>query len=62
MRGRGRTARPARILAESVAHGHGPNCSGIRKMVDYSLHPGRYTLQIAANSEERLTLLVTPSP
>ncbi|EZP74432.1 hypothetical protein BV96_00522 [Sphingomonas paucimobilis] len=48
--------------AESVAHGHGPNCSGIRKMVDYSLHPGRYTLQIAANGEERLTLLVTPSP
>lgn len=48
--------------AVSVAHGHGPDCSGIRKMVDYSLQPGRYTLQIAANGEDKLTLLVTRLP
>jgi len=48
--------------APSVAHGHGPDCSGIRKMVDYDLKPGRYTLQIAANGEDRLTLLVTRLP
>jgi hypothetical protein len=31
-------------------------------MVDYSLQPGRYTLQIAANGEDKLTLLVTRLP
>lgn len=46
----------------SIAHGHGPDCSGIRKMVDYALEPGRYTLQVAANGEESLTLLVTRLP
>lgn len=46
--------------APSVAHGHGPDCSGIRKMVDYELQPGSYTLQISANGEDRLTVLVTP--
>ncbi|MGC4252963.1 MAG: hypothetical protein QM605_16250 [Sphingobium sp.] len=44
----------------SVAHGHGPECSGVRKMVDYDLQPGTYTLQIAANGEDRMTVLVTP--
>ncbi|MEC3909351.1 hypothetical protein U5A82_02330 [Sphingobium sp. CR2-8] len=48
--------------ATSIAHGHGPDCTGIRKMVDYRLEPGRYTLQIAANAEESLTLAVTPLP
>ncbi|WP_255326564.1 hypothetical protein [Sphingobium sp. EM0848] len=47
---------------ESVAHGHGPDCSGIRKMVDYALQPGRYTLQMAANGEDRLALIVTRLP
>ncbi len=46
----------------SIAHGHGPDCSGVRKMVDYQLQPGRYTLQIAANGEDRLSVLVTPLP
>lgn len=48
--------------ATSIAHGHGPDCTGIRKMVDYDLKPGRYTLQIAANGEDALTLLVTHLP
>ncbi|WP_311268984.1 hypothetical protein [Sphingobium sp. WCS2017Hpa-17] len=48
--------------ATSIAHGHGPDCTGIRKMVDYDLKPGRYTLQIAANGEDSLTLLVTHLP
>lgn len=46
----------------STAHGHGPHCSGIRKMVDYDLEPGTYMLQISANGEDRLTVLVTPLP
>jgi hypothetical protein len=31
---------------KSVAHGHGPACSGIRKMVEFDVTPGRYQLQI----------------
>ncbi len=31
---------------KSVTHGHGPACSGIRKMVEFDVTPGRYLLQI----------------
>lgn len=34
------------VKAKSVVHGHGPECSGIRKMVEYDVAPGRYLLQI----------------
>ena len=46
----------------SVNHGHGPECSGIRKMVDYALQPGRYTLQVAANGDQAITVLVAQLP
>jgi hypothetical protein len=46
----------------SVAHGHGPDCSGIRKMVDYRLTPGTYTLQLAANGTGSLIAMVAPQP
>lgn len=48
--------------ATSVAHGHGSECSGVRKMVDYQLTPGTYTLQVAGSGEKTITLLVTPLP
>jgi hypothetical protein len=48
--------------ATSIAHGHGPDCTGVRKMVDYQLSPGTYTLQLAANGEKSLTVLVTRLP
>jgi hypothetical protein len=44
----------------SVAHGHGPDCTGIRKMVDYVVPAGRYTLQISANGAPQITVLVAP--
>lgn len=31
---------------KSVTHGHGPACSGIRKMVEFDVTSGRYQLQI----------------
>lgn len=31
---------------KSVAHGHGPACSGIRKIVEFDVTQGRYQLQI----------------
>lgn len=46
----------------SSAHGHGPDCTGIRKMVDFPLTPGSYTLQIAANGEPQITVLVARLP
>ena len=46
----------------SSAHGHGPDCTGIRKMVDFPLAPGPYVLQIAANGEPQITVLVTRLP
>ncbi|MBS0583378.1 MAG: hypothetical protein JSS42_09795 [Proteobacteria bacterium] len=41
----------------SVAHGHGPDCTGIRKMVDYVVPAGHYTLQISANGTPRINVL-----
>ncbi|WP_267395196.1 homogentisate 1,2-dioxygenase [Sphingomonas sp. GC_Shp_1] len=42
----------------SVAHSHGPDCSGIRKMVDFDLKPGRYVLQVTGSKTASLPLMV----
>lgn len=34
-------------VVASVEHGHGPPCSGIRKIVAFAVEPGAYLLQIA---------------
>ena len=44
--------------APTSAHGHGPDCTGIRKMVDYQLQPGRYTLQVSGAPTPSLQLMV----
>jgi hypothetical protein len=49
-------------LVVSTAHGHGPACSTIRKMVEYPLEPGAYVLQISANADPALAVLVAPVP
>jgi len=46
----------------SVAHGRGPACTGIRKMVDFALTPGRHTLQIAVNGEPQVTVMAVRLP
>lgn len=46
----------------SVAHNHGPACSGIRKMVDFDLAPGRYLLQIAGSDALATGVMVSPTP
>lgn len=33
-------------VVKSITHGHGPACSGIRKMVEFDVTQGRYQLQI----------------
>lgn len=50
---RGRTA------LESVAHEHGPACSGIRKLVDFKLTPGRYIVQIEGSKDPATPVLIT---
>ena len=47
---------------ESSAHGPGPACSGIRKMVDFPLAAGSYLLEIAGNGTAALPVLVTRQP
>lgn len=42
----------------SIAHGHGPDCSGIRKIVDFTLQPGRHVLQLSGNAEAQATIMV----
>lgn len=32
---------------KTAAHSHGPACSGIAKIVEYDLRPGRYWLQVS---------------
>ncbi|MDK4805634.1 MAG: hypothetical protein OC190_03695 [Novosphingobium aromaticivorans] len=44
----------------SAAHGHGPACTGIRKIVDFALDAGDYVLQVAANGTPEVTVLVVP--
>lgn len=46
----------------SIAHGHGPKCSSIHKVVDFTLQPGRYTLMISANPGDHTQVLVAKLP
>lgn len=46
----------------SVGHGRGPACSGVRKMVDFALEPGRYVLQIAGNGGQSLPVMIARLP
>ena len=45
---------------KSVAHGHGPACSGIRKLVSFRLPPGRYLLQVSGNADPVIKAMVVP--
>ncbi len=49
-------------LLASVGHGHGPACSGVRKMVDFALRPGRYVLEIAASAQPSLDVMIARLP
>lgn len=46
----------------TAAHGHGQDCPGIRKMVDFKLTPGRYTLQLSKGASEKVGLMVARLP
>ena len=46
----------------SVAHAPGVPCSTIRKMVDFPLEPGAYIIQVSANADPVLAILVARQP
>lgn len=48
------------VPVASTGHGHGPACTGIRKIVDFPLAPGRYLLQLAGAVQDRVTALILP--
>ena len=41
----------------STGHGHGAACSGIRKMVDFAVVPGRYLLQVSGAAAEEIDVM-----
>ena len=46
----------------SIHHGGGPACSGIRKMVDYPLQKGEYFVQLSAGGNSQTGVLVVKLP
>jgi len=42
----------------SVEHGHGPACSGIRKIVWFDLTPGTYDVALSKATTDRVRVLV----
>jgi hypothetical protein len=42
----------------TAAHTEGPACSGIRKIVDFALEPGTYTLQLSGAKAAQMTVLI----
>jgi len=47
---------------QSTGHGRGPACTTLRKMVAFPLEPGRYVIQIAANGEPKIGIMVAERP
>jgi hypothetical protein len=43
----------------STAHAPGPACTGIRKTVQFPLQPGKYVLQISANVDPAIDVMVS---
>ncbi len=48
-------------VVPAVAHGHGPACTGIRKMIDFRLAPGRYIMQLTGASAATLPVMIAPA-
>lgn len=45
-----------------AAFGHGPECTAVKKVVDYQLEPGRYVIEISGEKVPDLRLLILPRP
>ncbi len=47
---------------EPTKFGHGPECTSIRKIVVFPLQPGKHVLQVSANADPKLKLMVAKKP
>lgn len=47
-------------LLLSTAHGHGPDCSTLRKIVDFPLQAGHYVVQVSANADPAIAIMIWP--
>lgn len=45
-----------------TSFGHGPECTSIRKMVVFPLQPGKHVLQVSANADPRMKIMVAKKP
>lgn len=45
-------------VINSSGHGHGPACTTIRKMVDFKLDPGHYTVQLSNAPKDTAVIAV----
>lgn len=45
-----------------TSFGHGPECTSIRKIVVFPLRAGAHTLQVSANADAKLKLMVAKKP
>lgn len=48
----------ANQVLPSIAHRHGPACSGIRKIVDFKLDSGRYALHLSGMKAASVKVLI----
>lgn len=50
----------AGAVLSSTAHGHGPACTTIHKVVDFALQPGAYVIQISAAPTSPIVIAIQP--
>jgi hypothetical protein len=43
----------------STSHGHGPACSGIRKIVGFALQPGTYDVRLSRSDSDNVQVMVS---
>ena len=46
---------------KSADHAHGPDCSGIAKILAFDLQPGRYWLQLSDAKDASINVMVSPT-
>jgi hypothetical protein len=51
-----------KVPVTSVAHGHGPACTGLGKMVDFPLQPGDYLVQFSESLSPQTEIMVALLP
>ncbi|MFY7837681.1 MAG: hypothetical protein ACOVQ0_15510 [Novosphingobium sp.] len=49
------------VVLTSINHGHGPACSGIRKIVGFALQPGTYEVRLSRSDRDAVQVMVSLS-